>query len=70
MLIFTFKSKGHFEESIVAAFSEGFIKKGISAWSSPKDFSSFSPLDFLFFFFLRTGKTTEKNITNFTNIIN
>jgi len=27
----TFKSRGHFEEEIVAAFSEGFIKKGISA---------------------------------------
>jgi hypothetical protein len=28
MLIFTFKSRGQFEEEIVAAFSEGFIKKG------------------------------------------
>lgn len=62
MLIFTFKSKGHFEESIVAAFSEGFIKKGISAWSSPKDFSSVNPLDFLLFFFLTTGRAPGKKI--------
>lgn len=31
MLKFTFKSNGHFEESIVATFSEGLIKKGSSA---------------------------------------
>jgi len=60
VLIFTFKSKGHFEESIVAAFTEGFIKKGISAWSSPKDFSYANPLDFIFFFFITTGHTPKK----------
>jgi hypothetical protein len=62
MLIFTFKSRGQFEEEIVAAFSEGFIKKGISAWISPKDFSSINtPLDFLLFFFLTTGEVPRKN---------
>lgn len=57
MLKFTFKSRGHFEESIVAILSDGLIKNGISAWTCPK-VSSFIgiPLDFLLFFFFTTGK--------------
>lgn len=60
MYQFTFKSRGHFEESIVAIFSEGFMKNGISVWISPKVSSSISiPLDFLFFFFFATGKASK-----------
>lgn len=31
MNVITFKSNGQFDESIVAIFSEGFKKKGVSA---------------------------------------
>lgn len=58
-LKFTFKSNGHFEESIVATFSEGLMKKGSSAWISPKVSSSFNPLDFLLFFFFTTGESSK-----------
>jgi hypothetical protein len=60
MLKFTFKSRGHFEESIVAIFSDGLIKNGISAWTCPKVSSSISiPLDFLLFFFFANGKDSK-----------
>lgn len=60
ILKFTFKSRGHFEESIEAIFSEGFIKNGISVWTTPKDSSlTIISLDFLLFFFFKTGKTSK-----------
>lgn len=63
MLKFTFKSRGHFEESIVAICSDGLIKNGISAWICPKVLSSISiPLDFLLFFFFTTGKDSKTKV--------